>query len=608
MKKKVLFGAGSFGVKALKLIGKENVAFFIDNSSDKINEKYNELDIFSFEAVKEKLVDYKIVVTVSEQYEKQIVSQLKSNYINDFWTFDELPMELVREKIGQNTDFIDVYNKAICWILNHTVNGDAIINNTQLKKGYPEVTGYYIPTLMRWGYRDIALSFAKWLCSIQKPDGSWYDTYDMSPYVFDTAQILKGLLAIREVYPEVDEHIQKGCDWILSNIQESGRLTTPAYDEWGDNGECSELIHLYCLSPLIQAANVFDEPVYKEKALVVLNYYKKNHCDEIMDFGILSHFYAYIMEALVDLGEIEMVTLAMKKIEILQKNNGFVPAYKNVQWVCSTGLFQLSIVWYRLGNLESGKKAFDFACKLQNQSGGWYGSYVIADVKEENTYFPMSEISWASKYFLDALYYKNVAEFNAQAEVFLDKIGFDDGRYKVVKETIQIQLSGRNVLSVLDLGCGKGRYLKNLLNELPKNEYYAVDLSDEVMSYFLSESVIKKQGSLTQIPYKDDSFDIVYACESLEHAVDIKSAVMEMVRVTKSSGKIIIIDKNKKQLGRMEIEEWEQWLDEKEMVSILSRCCSDVVVNKEISYDDVLADGLFYAWIGTVEKAENEFK
>lgn len=43
---------------------------------------------------------------------------------------------------------------------------------------------------------------------------------------------------------------------------------------------------------------------------------------------------------------------------------------------------------------------FNYACKLQNKSGGWYGSYLSEENENEiNTYFPNSEISWAVKYF-----------------------------------------------------------------------------------------------------------------------------------------------------------------------------------------------------------------
>lgn len=42
----------------------------------------------------------------------------------------------------------------------------------------------------------MAVTYAGWLCSIQHEEGAWYDTDDKEPYVFDTAQILKGLVAI----------------------------------------------------------------------------------------------------------------------------------------------------------------------------------------------------------------------------------------------------------------------------------------------------------------------------------------------------------------------------------------------------------------------------
>lgn len=123
---------------------------------------------------------------------------------------------------------------------------------------------------------------------------------------------------------------------------------------------------------------------------------------------MLSHFYAYVMEGLVDIGESEIAREAMKKIAILQRESGAVPAYKDCSWVCSTGLFQLAIVWYKLGENERGNRAFEYACKLQNKTGGWFGSYLVKEnPKENNTYFPMSEISWANKYFLDAYYLRN---------------------------------------------------------------------------------------------------------------------------------------------------------------------------------------------------------
>ena len=357
----------------------------------------------------------------------------------------------------------------------------------------------------------MALSYASWLCSIQKKDGSWYDTADKAPYVFDTAQILKGLLEIRKLNPDVDEAVKKGCGWILSCMDQNGRLVTPDKSQWGEDGECSELIHLYCLEPLYTAASAYGEEVYKQGADRIKRYYIDSYRDKILDFGFLSHFYAYVLEALYDIGEIELLKEAMKGIEALQREDGMVPAYKNVNWVCSTGLFQLALVWYKLGNLERGNKAFRYACSLQNETGGWYGSYASIsnpDIKNEAEYpryFARSEISWAVKYFLDALSFKCRLEFEQQSSHFLDGIEKEDGRYQLVLNEIRRTSAEK----VCDVGCGKGRYLHNLQEDAKGICYYAVDLSARVMEA-IKGPVEKKQGSLTQIPYADESFDVVY--------------------------------------------------------------------------------------------------
>lgn len=92
---------------------------------------------------------------------------------------------------------------------------------------------------------------------------------------------------------------------------------------------------------------------------------------------------------------------------------------------------------------------------------------------------------------------------------------------------------------------------------------------------------------------------MVYTCEALEHAVDIRSAVREICRVTRSGGKVAVLDKNKEKLGFLEIEEWEQWFDENELKQEMLKYCTDVQIIKNISYDNKDADGLFYCWIGT---------
>ena len=181
----------------------------------------------------------------------------------------------------------------------------------------------------------------------------------------------------------------------------------------------------------------------------------------------------------------------------------------------------------------------------------------------------------------------------------MDSIDEKDGRYQIVEQTIFGECSKGK--KILDIGCGKGRYLRNLIDKFPDNQFYATDLSTTVMSYMEDLPIEMRQGSLTNIPYPDNYFDYVYCCEALEHAIDIKNAIAELARVTKSNGKIIIVDKNADRYGFFEIEEWEQWFDEKKLVKLLSSFCLDVKVEKNISYDDTKANGLFYAWVADVK-------
>lgn len=604
MKKYVLFGAGKYALKAVELLGKNNIGAILDNNILKWGTQVKGIPVHDPKEGTDILKKYQIIIATSPKCQYEIIEQLRQWEITNVRTIQELQVEWIREKIQIRKDYNNIYNKALIWIIGNSIDNQAIICNTDKQKGYPEVTGYYIPSLLKWGYRELAFSYTKWLCSIQKENGSWFDADNRMPYVFDTAQVLKGLIAIRDQYPQVDVHIRKGCDWILSNMQESGRLITPSMEAWGSGKSCSELVHMYCLSPLVQAADILNIPQYEEAAFKILNYYKTYHYDEIMNFSLLSHFYAYVIEALLDMGERNMAAEAMEKVAELQKENGAVPAYKDVDWVCSTGLFQFALIWFRLGNVERGNKAFEYACKLQNESGGWYGSYLSEEnPKEDNDYFPSSEISWAVKYFMDALYYKNLAEFDLWADSFLDKIDREDGRYQIIKQLVSNEHGLRkHPMKILDVGCGKGRYLKNLIVDEPDNDYYAMDLSEKVMNYIATDQIHKRQGTLTNIDYPDNYFDITYTCEALEHAIDIKSAIREIARVTKPEGKIVVIDKNKRELGRMEISPWEVWFDSEELRGLMSNYCTDVEVIDNIAYEDKTEDLLFLAWIGTVAK------
>lgn len=618
--KYILYGAGYFAKGAVNVLGKDNIReFLVSTMSEETPKEIDGIPVTEYNAnlCREAKGDsILIAVKPHSKAEYEISAQLDADKIK-YGYFEDIRREETKKKILSRPDNIKVYEKAIEWIKNNSVKNEGIINSSNLKKSYPEVTGYFIPTLLDWGYRDLAITYGKWLCDIQKENGSWHDTEGSDPYIFDSGQVLKGLLAIRDSivqteldFPlsveKLDQKIRKGCDWILSCMNEAGRLVTPSENEWPDEHTISEAIHIYCLEPIYKAAAIYQEKSYKEKADKILNYYLSNYSEVINDFSLISHFWSYIMEGLVDVGRSDIARKSMQITKELQDEIGFVPAYKNEHWCCSTGLFQQAVVWYKLGDVESGNKAFDYGCRLQNESGGWYGGYPNPDYTNEvPTYFPDYEISWAVKYFLDALHYKNLTDFNGMASSFKPHYSKDDGRYIRVRHATENAVSsaveGGYKARVLDVGCGKGAYLVNLIEDQPDAYYFGVDISGKVLSYIDNHEIETKTGSLTSIPYKDNYFDLTYTCEALEHAIDIDSAVREMCRVTKAGGRIIIIDKNVDKIGELEIGEWEQWFDDDSLVEIMSKYCKDIKIDKNVSYEED-AEGLFHMWTGIVKQ------
>ena len=149
---------------------------------------------------------------------------------------------------------------------------------------------------------------------------------------------------------------------------------------------------------------------------------------------------------------------------------------------------------------------------------------------------------------------------------------------------------------VLDVGCGKGRFARVFLERYPQAGIVAFDLAESMLRY-VSPGTAPCAGSMTALPFASESFDSAYATESLEHAVDIESAVAEMCRVVKPGGRIVIIDKNIEQWGKLKTPEWEQWFGRKQLEKMLARHCHQVS-SRPISYwEDVAPDGLFLAWL-----------
>lgn len=114
----------------------------------------------------------------------------------------------------------------------------------------------------------------------------------------------------------------------------------------------------------------------------------------------------------------------------------------------------------------------------------------------------------------------------------------------------------------------------------------------------LPENIYKSIGSILDIHYSDEYFDLVYCSEVLEHAVNINAAMKELYRVTKKYGVIIIIDKNKKTNIKFKTPDWEQWFIKDELATKMELVGLSVQTKECNRYEGKNND-LFLAWIGT---------
>lgn len=150
--------------------------------------------------------------------------------------------------------------------------------------------------------------------------------------------------------------------------------------------------------------------------------------------------------------------------------------------------------------------------------------------------------------------------------------------------------------TVADIGCGKGRFAKIVAERNPAAKVVAIDLA-EAMLHHVAPGIERCAASMTALPLGTGSCAGAYATESLEHAIDIETAVAELCRIVAPGGRIVIIDKNAEQWGRLETPPWEKWFHRGEMERLLSRHCRQVS-SRFISYwEDVEPDGLFLAWL-----------
>lgn len=98
---------------------------------------------------------------------------------------------------------------------------------------------------------------------------------------------------------------------------------------------------------------------------------------------------------------------------------------------------------------------------------------------------------------------------------------------------------------LLDVGCGTGRFL----DSMPSTAYEltGIDVSAGMLEEARERGLDVVEGSSGEMPFEDDSFDLVVTFAVLHHLIDpelVRATLREIVRVTRPGGTAVIWDHN----------------------------------------------------------------
>lgn len=351
-----------------------------------------------------------------------------------------------------STAMIDTYRRhaaaTIEWLLrSERAGGGSAAYQAPLigwSRAYPETTGYLIPTLLESGHLtgdDRLEAFAQrcgeWLLSIQNSDGSWngslHPPRTPRPSVFNTAQILFGLLALSRHSPTEKRWLESaalGADWLRQSMAPEGLWRIKDYRAAG-----TPSYYAHALWPLLDVAMTVGD----ERAIAAIEQSLALIAGRVADDGWIenvafsegepafTHTIAYTIRGLQGaarlLGDPNLERAfrpALEKlIRIGELRSGHLPGAMLPGWnvagdyVCLTGNVQIANCILVLEEEEpdlrlvsAAARLVDVVCSSQQRmlKPGEPRGRVAGSLPLYGSYMRFRYPNWAAKYHIDALH------------------------------------------------------------------------------------------------------------------------------------------------------------------------------------------------------------
>lgn len=106
-------------------------------------------------------------------------------------------------------------------------------------------------------------------------------------------------------------------------------------------------------------------------------------------------------------------------------------------------------------------------------------------------------------------------------------------------------LGVQNTIKLLDTGCGDGSITQSFIDLHTNIELHGIDIADQSLKKAAQAGIHTKCCDVTEkFPFKDETFDIVFSGEIIEHIADPRTYILEINRILKSNGLLVITTPN----------------------------------------------------------------